>query len=143
MWKIKKFNELSTLELFNILKERSKIFVLEQNCPYLDIDDDDLSCLHVFKEINGEIGAYFRLIEKENYIKLGRVIVKKELRKQGLGKELLNKFLEVKEKYYKDKDGFAQAQAHLINFYGSIGFKEISKPYYEDNILHVDMILKK
>lgn len=143
MWKIKRLHELSTIELLNIMIERVSIFVVEQNCPYQEIDLDDKNCIHVFKEEDNKIIAYFRLIETDKYIKLGRVIVNKNHRGKGLGNELLNKVKEICDEIYPNYDIYAQAQAHLEKYYNQIGLKKESDIYLEDNIPHIDMYCRR
>ena len=90
---IKKFSELSTDEIYNILKLRSEVFVVEQNCVYQDIDDKDQKATHLFIEKNNEIIAYTRIFKKGNYYEenpsIGRVVVSKKERGKNLGKEIM------------------------------------------------------
>lgn len=145
-WHIKKFDELTLNELYNILKERTNIFVVEQNCPYPEIDGKDTQCFHLFAEENGDIVAYLRILPPGvsfQEMALGRVIVKKEYRGLGLGKELLRRGIEFAEKEMKEQKIKIAAQQYLTKFYGSFGFKVASETYLEDGIPHVNMIYKK
>lgn len=143
MWTIKPFEQVTTDELFKFLKTRVDVFVVEQECPYPEIDDLDLIAIHFFKtDSDGQIMAYCRLIETDKEMKLGRVLVSQEHRKDGLGRELVAKALDYCAKTYPSKPVYAQAQAYLEKFYGSFGFVATSDVYLEDDIPHIDMIKK-
>ncbi|WP_113928074.1 GNAT family N-acetyltransferase [Bacillus sp. P14.5] len=144
-WNIKKFDELTNTELYNLLRERTIVFVVEQNCPYLEVDGKDPSSYHLFKEDDGEIIAYLRILPagvSYQEVSIGRVFVKKEYRGQGLADELLSKGLEFIEKELNETTVKIQAQDYLRKFYGSFGFQPISETNLEDNIPHVDMLLQ-
>ncbi|OCA86197.1 GNAT family N-acetyltransferase [Pradoshia sp. D12] len=145
-WKLKKFDELTNIELYNILKERTLVFVVEQNCPYPEVDGKDPFSYHLFKEDNGEIVAYLRIVPAGiayQETSIGRVIVKKEYRGEGIAGELLKKGLDFIQNELKETKVKIQAQDYLRKFYTSFGFQPISETYLEDNIPHVDMILQK
>ncbi|WP_148630018.1 GNAT family N-acetyltransferase [Bacillus sp. E214] len=145
-WKLKKFDELTNIELYNILKERTLVFVVEQNCPYPEVDGKDPFSYHLFKEDNGEIVAYLRIVPAGiayQETSIGRVIVKKEYRGQGIAGELLKKGLEFIQNELEETKVKIQAQDYLRKFYTSFGFQPISETYLEDNIPHVDMILQR
>lgn len=142
-WNIKEFGQLSVEELYGILKIRSEVFVVEQECVYLDIDDMDQKCLHVFLEDKGKILAYARAIPpqiKFENASLGRVIVAQEVRKEGYGKILLEKTLKVIEAQWGNVKVQIEAQAHLTKFYGGVGFESISDIFLEDGIPHIMML---
>ncbi|MFP3667825.1 GNAT family N-acetyltransferase [Priestia sp. SIMBA_032] len=143
-WKLKKFDDLTNSELYNLLKERTLIFVVEQNCPYLEVDGKDPFSYHLFKEDNGEIVAYLRILPAGvayQEISIGRVFVKKEYRGQGMADELLKKGLDFIRNELKETTVKIQAQDYLRDFYSSFGFQAISETYLEDNIPHIDMLL--
>ncbi|RIW30706.1 GNAT family N-acetyltransferase [Bacillus salacetis] len=145
-WNLKKFDELTNTELYNLLKERTFVFVVEQNCPYLEVDGKDPFSYHLFKEDNGEIIAYLRILPagvSYQEVSIGRVFVKKEYRGQGHAEELLSKGLEFIQKELNETAVKIQAQDYLRKFYGAFGFKPISETYLEDDIPHVDMLLQK
>lgn len=145
-WKIKKFNELNAEEIYKILALRNEIFIVEQECPYLDCDGKDFNAYHLFLEENGEIISYLRILEKGvsyDEIAIGRVIVKKSHRKKGISRKMMLKAIEFIEKELSSTTIKLQAQAYLIDFYSSFGFKAISEEYLEDNIPHRDMLYKK
>lgn len=140
MWSIKKFNELSVYDLQEIYSLRVKVFIVEQNCPYQDVDDKDIQSIHLFKKKSEKIVAYARLIPNKKNIHLGRVVVHPDYRNQGYAKELLQKALHYSDEKYQGLPVYAQAQAHLQGFYGYFGFQAISDIYLEDDIPHIDMI---
>ncbi len=142
-WQIKSFSELSKKELYEILKLRVDVFVVEQECPYPELDDKDDMAYHLIGRDNCEIIAYSRLFLPGDYFEeaaIGRVIVKEEYREQNIGTEMLGesiKFL-IEEKCAKDIK--LSAQNHLRNFYGKHGFEPVSDVYLEDGIPHIDML---
>ncbi|WP_409291058.1 GNAT family N-acetyltransferase [Peribacillus sp. SCS-37] len=145
VWRLKKFNELTSIELYNILQERTRVFVVEQDCPYLEVDGKDLEAYHLFKEKDSEIMAYLRVLPpgvSYPQASLGRVMVKEEYRGEGLAKELVAKGLEVIRQELGESAVKIQAQNYLNKFYGSFGFQAVSEIYLEDNIPHIDMVLK-
>ena len=141
------FNELSTLELYEILKLRNEVFCVEQNCAYQDLDGKDEQCWHVrvFNE-NGLIG-YARLVpENISYNKhtsIGRVVISQSMRKRGLGKMLMRESIEHLISLAGRKPIMISAQTYLLNFYKSFGFNSIGEEYPEDGIPHIKMILGK
>lgn len=143
IWNIKKFEQLTNRELFDIYKARVLVFVVEQECPYPEVDDADLNCLHIWTQHNQGVQAYCRLILEEDGIHLGRVLVEQSQRKSGLGRILVAKALEVIEERYPNVPIHAQAQAYLEKFYEGFGFKAISDVYLEDDIPHIDMLIEK
>lgn len=145
-WKIKKFNELNVEEIYKILGLRNEVFIVEQECAYMDCDNKDFNSYHLFAEENGEIVAYLRILEKGisyDEISIGRVVVKKDYRGRGISREMMLKAIEFVENNLNEDIIKIQAQSYLLNFYGSLGFKGISSEYLEDNIPHIDMIYKK
>ena len=145
-WNIKKFEELTNSELYNLLKERTLVFVVEQNCPYLEVDGKDPFSYHLFKEEEGEIVAYLRVVPagvSYQEASIVRVFVKKEYRGQGIAGELLSRGLNYIQNELKETNVKIQAQDYLRKFYSSFGFQAVSDTYLEDNIPHVDMLLKK
>ena len=139
------YNELTTNQLYNILKLRAEVFVVEQNCAYQDLDNKDNKALHLIGEINNEIIAYTRIFKKGDYFtnsSIGRVLVKKEFRKKELGKAIMEKSIEIIKKNTKEEKIEISAQKYLTKFYKDFGFKKTGKEYLEDNIPHIKMILK-
>lgn len=142
MWHCKFFHELTTLELFRIYKIRTAVFVVEQNCAYPEVDDNDLKALHLFYQQNNEMLAYARIIPEESAVHFGRVLVAQSARKGGLGRELIAKVLKEIKSRWADKPIHIQAQEYLQDFYASFGFEAVSDVYLEDGIPHLDMVKK-
>jgi len=140
---IKFFDELTTLELYDFLQLRSDVFVVEQECVFLDLDSKDKDAIHIFGKKNNKIIAYSRIFKPGDYYKeasIGRVVVKKEERKYGYGHELMHfsiKTIESKLKVNTIKIG---AQKYLKSFYESHGFNQIGEEYLEDGIIHIYMV---
>lgn len=141
---VKKTSELSSKELLNIMQERIKVFVVEQNCPYQEIDAADENATHVELKKAGKLVAYARIVlhEDQRHISFGRVLVVKPYRKLKLGRKIVKATLDQIEKQHPTKDIKIQAQSYLQKFYSSFGFKAVSDVYLEDNIPHLDMVLK-
>jgi ElaA protein len=146
-WQCLPFDRLSTKEIYAILKARQVVFVVEQNCPFLDADDVDQHCLHLsgwqVRDITNALAAYARLVPpKLKYLEpsIGRVITSPEFRGQGLGKELMQRAVRAMDELYP---GFAiriGAQQYLERFYSGFGFVTASPAYIEDGIPHVEMV---
>ena len=143
-WRCKTFNDLSPLEMYKILQLRSEVFVVEQNCVFLDMDNKDEGSLHFAGYINDDIAAYTRLLPP-GYIyedmSIGRVVTSPKYRSKGLGKELMQR--SINECYLHFGKGPVKigAQYYLLKFYTSLGFKVAGDIYLEDGIEHVYMIL--
>lgn len=140
-WIFKKFHELSGKEFHTICKERVAVFIVEQECHYQEIDDDDLIATHIFKMDGENLLAYCRVIPCADGVHLGRVLTTTRGRGLGLGREMLKVIIDFIRQNYKGVI-YAQAQTHLEKFYASAGFKAISKSYLVDNIPHTDMALE-
>lgn len=138
---IKHFKELTTDELYEILKLRAEVFVVEQNCVYQDLDDVDLDAYHVYFKEEERIVAYLRVVEKGkrlDEVSVGRVISLK--RRCGLGSELMKLGLAVAKEKYGAKTVKVGAQAYAKPFYEKAGFRQISGEYLEDGIPHIYML---
>lgn len=135
------FPELTTRELYEILKARAEIFVVEQNCVYQDLDDRDYQSLHVFFEENGVVLAYLRAYTKdENTVQIGRVLTLKH--GTGLGGKLLKVGIaQVREKFNPDRV-YIEAQCYAVGYYEREGFRVCSEEFLEDGIPHVGMELQ-
>ena len=136
----KKFDELSTSELYEILKARAEIFVMEQQILYLDMDDIDYRSLHCFIEENGKVIAYLRAFydtEKQEKVHIGRVLTVEH--GKGHGKALLEESLPVIKAVMRCNRICMDAQTHAIKFYEKFGFKVTSEEFWEEGILHVAM----
>ncbi len=140
---IKSFENLTTLELYDFLQLRSDVFVVEQECVFLDLDSRDKDAIHIFGKKNDKIVAYTRLFKPGDYYKeasIGRVVVKKEERKFGYGHELMQFSIKNVAEKYKTSTIKIGAQKYLKSFYESHGFKQIGEEYLEDGIIHIYMI---
>ena len=142
-WHVKAFTELSHLELWGIYKSRVDVFVVEQNCPYPEVDEKDLHALHVFAEQDGQLAAYCRIIAEDALVKIGRVLVVSSFRALGLGRVLMQQALQVVQQRFPQQEIHIQAQLYLQQFYESLGFHKISDEYLEDGIPHIDMVWRK
>lgn len=143
---IKKFDDLNTKELYEIIRERINVFVVEQNCPYEECDKKDLKSFHLFLEEKDTIVAYLRIIPKGvsyNEVSIGRVLVSKEHRNKGLAKYLLNEAIKFIKKELKESEIRISAQEYIMKFYEDLGFVKVSQIYLEDNIPHVEMVYGK
>lgn len=141
---IKTFQELTVDELYEILKARAEIFIVEQNCVYQDLDDVDKDAYHVYLRENGEILAYLRVIDKGkrlDEVSLGRVISLK--RRCGIGSKIMKIGIAVAKEKYGAKKIKIGAQQYAQPFYEGVGFKRISDEYMEDGIPHVYMIYEE
>ena len=140
---IKKFRELSTEEIYNILKLRSEVFVVEQNCVYQDIDEKDKKATHIFIEKNNDIIAYTRIFKKGDYYEenpsIGRVVVSKKERGKNFGKEIMLNSIEFIKKELEGKKIELSAQKYLDKFYKDLDFYSEGEDYLEDGIPHQRM----
>ncbi|WP_297345978.1 GNAT family N-acetyltransferase [uncultured Mobiluncus sp.] len=139
--KVKTFAQLSNAELYAILKLRVDVFVVEQACPYPEIDGRDEDSLHVWLEEDGEILAYLRVLDRgveSEYVAIGRVIAAR--RRQGLGSEIMKAGIRVAQEHFHAEAIYLEGQVYAQGFYESLGFRQISEPYLEDNIPHIKML---
>jgi len=145
-WICKKFDELKTAELYEIMKLRSQVFVVEQNCAYLDADDKDLCAYHLFTYNNSKIAAYARLLAPDvSYAEasIGRVLTSPFYRKKGFGKLLMYEAMKNTQEIYNTTSIKIGAQLYLQKFYEGLGFTQTSAEYDEDGIPHIEMELKR
>ncbi|REJ06448.1 GNAT family N-acetyltransferase [Halobacillus trueperi] len=144
-WVHKTFAELSKQELYEILQTRVEVFVVEQECPYPEVDGRDEGCLHIWMEKEEEMVAYCRIVppeKDEQYHSIGRVLVKEGHRGCGYARQVMDRAIHVLKEDYKVNHIWLHGQEHLRHFYGSFGFKEVSDVYLEDGIPHVDMLME-
>ena len=124
---------------------RQEVFVVEQTCWYLDADGKDQQALHLLGMVDGQIAAYTRILPKgesyQNYASIGRVITAPAFRGHGLGRPLMRESLRVLFDAYGPQAVKISAQAHLQDFYGSLGFEGVGEEYDEDGIPHRAMVL--
>ena len=137
-WRDQAFAELTVDELYAIIALRERVFVVEQACVYLDADGRDQASRHLWLE-DGAILAYARVVPaglKLAQVSIGRVIIAPEARGRGLARELMQRALDT----VRGQAVALSAQAHLEQFYASLGFARTSEIYDEDGIPHVDMV---
>ena len=137
---VKTFDELTTRELYEILRVRSEVFVVEQTCIYQDIDEKDFDSVHIFYEEDGRILAYLRVFlmeTEENVVRIGRVLTME--RGTGLGMKLLLAGMEAVREKLHAAEIYIEAQSYAIGFYEKAGFRVTSEEFLEDGIPHVKM----
>ena len=139
------FNQLSLTELYAMMALRQEVFVVEQNCPYLDADGRDLPAHHLlgYNE-EGRLLSYSRLLPKgisyPEYPSFGRVVTSPSIRGKGQGRPLMEKTLEWMERLFPGQAIKISAQSYLIPFYESLGFRTMGEEYLEDDIPHIGMV---
>jgi len=140
-----KYQDLGQERLYEILKLRLEVFVVEQKCAYQDLDNKDEKALHLVGEENNKIIAYTRIFRKGDFFKnssIGRVLVKKEYRNKEYGRIIMRRSIEKLKEDPKEEKIELSAQKYLLKFYSELGFEKKGEEYLEDNIPHVKMILK-
>ena len=143
---VKAFHNLNLDEFYRLAQLRSSVFVVEQNCVYLDLDDMDQKAHHVLGRINGKIHAYTRILPPgsvyESNPAIGRVITSLKVRNKGYGKDLMKQSITACRQLYPGKNIIIGAQTYLLKFYNSLGFEEYGEEYLEDGIPHYHMLLE-
>ncbi|MEN9372438.1 MAG: hypothetical protein RL152_771 [Bacteroidota bacterium] len=142
-WSLKKFEDLSSLELYEILRLRSEVFVVEQNCVFLDMDDKDQFSQHLQGRIDGQLAAVVRILPPGlayDEPSIGRVVSSPKFRRKGVGIELMKTAIEKTISLYGAVPIKIGAQLYLKKFYESFGFLQCSETYLEDDIPHIKMI---
>ena len=145
-WSYLHFNEISTLEMYEILKLRSLVFVVEQNCVYLDVDDKDISAFHLCGKLDDKLVAYVRILPPGiSYAEssIGRVLTHPDYRTKGYGIELMNLAIEKTLTTFDVDSIKIGAQCYLLKFYNNLGFKASGESYLEDGIPHIEMLYTK
>ena len=138
--RIRTFDELSKEELYAIVKTRIAVFVVEQNCPYQEIDDTDKEALHVFIQEGEKIEAYLRLFPKEEgVVQMGRVLAVPH--GEGLGRMIVEEAIRVTRERKDIRQIYIEAQTYATGFYEKFGFRICSDEFLEDGIPHVGMVL--
>ena len=158
---IKTFDELTSVDVYQILKARAQVFIVEQNCAYQDMDDVDFDCLHLIAHQDEKLIGYCRIIPPEfntlrsNLVSdhrassansamsaIGRVLVHPDYRRQGLARQIMLEAISYcRKKYGKKRPIIISAQTYLLRFYESLGFVPEGEPYLHDNIEHIKMVL--
>lgn len=143
------FNSLSVRQLYEILRLREDIFVVEQNCPYHDIDGIDYNAVHVMCFVNDDVkdvlAAYARAYydEEVKQVKIGRVITARQHRRCGLASKVMKAAIDIACEKFNAKEIWLHAQTYAIPFYEGVGFKVASEQFLEDGIPHRQMVWTK
>ena len=141
--RLRKFGQLSTRELYELLQLRSEVFVVEQQCIYQDMDGKDTKALHVLGYRGEKLAACTRLFAPGDYFEqasIGRVAVREEFRGLGLGREIMKASLEAVKSHFGQGGICLSAQSYLRRFYEELGFRTEGSEYLEDGIPHIRMI---
>jgi ElaA protein len=142
----KNFQALTTEELYEIFALRAEVFVVEQNCPYQDVDGKDFHSIHVLGYMNNQLVAYARVLGQgvsyQEYASIGRIVTSPSIRGKKFGHDLVDVAIGVCKKNFPGQPIKISAQAHLEKFYNKHGFKATGEAYLEDDIPHIGMILK-
>lgn len=142
-WTLQPFSALTATQVYDILQLRSAVFVVEQQCVFQDIDDKDPACFHCCGWENEKLVAYTRLLPAglayEN-CSIGRVVTAIEVRKRGIGRQLMKKSIQACQQLFQSPAIEIGAQLYLEAFYNSFGFVREGQVYLEDGIDHIHMI---
>ncbi|MFP4207028.1 MAG: GNAT family N-acetyltransferase [Wenzhouxiangella sp.] len=143
-WRESGFADLSGDDLYAILAARVAVFVVEQDCPYPELDGLDQSAHHLWAvDAAGQVAAYARITAPETRFadpSIGRVLTVQAHRGTGLGRTLMRRAIELTEHLYPGMHIRISAQQHLDRFYASLGFRFVRGPYPEDGIPHIEML---
>ena len=143
-WCLKKFDDLSSMDLYNIMQLRNEVFVVEQHCVYQDADNKDQSSHHLMGLAESKLIAYARLIPPSLVYpepSIGRGVTSSSLRRMGLGMELMQRAIQAIYELYGKGTIRIGAQLYLKSFYNSLGFNPTGDVYLEDGIKHIEMFL--
>jgi len=143
-WTDKKFNDLEPRELYAILQLRSEVFVVEQNCVFLDMDNKDQVSHHLMGWQGDKLVAYSRIVPAGiSYVEfsIGRIVSSPAVRGQGIGRVLVNKSIQLAYSLHGKGVMRIGAQYYLRGFYESFGFRKAGDIYLEDGIEHIEMLL--
>lgn len=142
-WKEKRFNELETSELYEVLRLRSEVFVVEQNCVYQDLDGLDSESWHMLGFEGSNLVAYARILPPGlSYATpaIGRIVVPLAHRNKQYGKAVVNRSISFLERHFKGQDISIMAQSYLEQWYEQFDFKSVGSVFLEDGIPHVKMV---
>ncbi len=142
-WWTGPFSALTTTQLYDLLALRQLVFVVEQTCPYLDADGLDQEALHLLGRQDGRLVAYARILGPDatrDQPRIGRVVTHPDVRGQGVGRPLMREAMKIAWQVHgTERPIHISAQAHLEDFYGSLGFVTSGPGYLEDDIPHLPM----
>jgi len=145
-WHYRTFGELSTIELYALLQLRSKVFVVEQQCPYQDLDNKDLEAIHIWcSSAHGDVAACCRLLPagvSYSEASIGRVGTDPNFRGRHMGRQLMDKAIQYLTEQWNVPAIRIGAQLYLRRFYESFRFEQASEVYDEDGIPHIEMLLQ-
>jgi ElaA protein len=145
-WRLKSFDTLTNEELYALLRLRSEVFVVEQHCVFLDMDDKDQHCWHLLGYKGPLLAAYTRLVPQgvvyPDYPSIGRVVTSPQVRGEGMGRQLMLASIIQLEQLWGDSSIKIGAQLYLKSFYESLGFEVCGDVYDEDGIDHIPMLRK-
>ncbi len=143
-WQWKAWHELTLKELEAMLALRQSVFIIEQNCPYPDIDGKDDQAVHLMGWLNHKLVATLRVFPKyepyDNKSSLGRVCTHMDVRRFGMGRTMMQQAVDFIDEHYPEQATQIGAQHYLKRFYESFGFEQCSEPYDEDGIEHILML---
>ena len=142
---IKSFCELSNKELYGIMQLRNRVFIVEQCCPYLDLDGNDINAKHVFLKMGDRVVAYCRILQRGTVfptVAIGRLVTDSDNRMKGYADSIMKKTMEHILVEMKETEIMLSAQTYITGFYENLGFTCVSDTYLEDNIPHRDMLYK-
>jgi len=142
------FYQLNLDEFYAMMALRQEVFIVEQNCPYLDADGKDQDGWHVMGfDKNNEMIAYTRLLPKgisyEKYASIGRVVSSQKARGTGVGKKIMQASIDWSQRLFPNEKIKISAQTYILEFYKNLGFEPVGEEYLEDDIPHIGMILKE
>ncbi|NNF35992.1 MAG: GNAT family N-acetyltransferase [Saprospiraceae bacterium] len=144
-YQLKRFSDLTSKELYSIFQLRQEVFIVEQNCPYVDADGLDQDSYHLSGYLQHDLVAYTRLIPPgivyERHAAITRVINARHTRGKGVGKDLMKRSIELSRMLWPETSIKIGAQSYLKSFYEALGFIRSGDEYLEDGILHIHMIL--
>jgi len=133
------FNELSLDSFYELLALRASVFIVEQRCPYQDLDYKDQNAVHVLMQEQDRLIAYARILSLEDNMSFGRLLTAPSHRAQGLGKQLMDQILSYLKNTHPQKTILIHAQQYLASFYQSYGFQINGEPFNLDGIMHLHM----
>ena len=140
---VKRFDELTTGELYELLRLRVSVFVVEQHCPYMELDDRDQAALHVVLKDENGIQGYMRILDrgvKSEHVSIGRVIAVR--RRSGVGTELLKAGIRAAKEHFGADSLYVEAQTYARGLYAKQGFVQISDEFLDEGVPHVKMLLE-
>ena len=139
------FDSISKEQLYDVLSLRQRVFIIEQDCFYEDLDYLDQLAYHLLLYKNDRLAGYSRVFPpgiKYNSASIGRIVTDFEYRGKGYGKSITNESIQFIKKNFSESDVTISAQYRLVNFYENLGFEKVGSIYLEDNIEHIKMVLK-